>query len=431
MRTLSRPMFNMGGPIKEGVMHGIREPRQGYKLGDAVKGRIGGIGQGVKNIFRPPPIKPITNLPVSYKPPVEGRIAGGIWNAIRNLYGKIPKNPLLSRYGGLYRNFPVATSVGTTAALPVAAAALTHKVQKSLPKQLTGEGGLFETSPAAWGGMGAGAGIDPTVDEILNKKTVTEGPYGDETKSILENITMEKGPPGGGDPKMVGTGDFFRKEKAKADKDTRVNKLLEMMGHKQSKKDAVYNALIDASQIIGAAPGGKGLDISKDIIQPVIGATSKRFDKPKEIEEAVRLMMVKGEIEKDIFKSKGTASEQAIDALAAASGKSRKYIANAKLGIANTPSEAKAMLAKLKNTRINSDDLTAVIQAYADDKNIPFKKQITTDQKNEVVGKGKKYASIVDMVTDMKLDPDGGDDGLYVVGTSIIQVEGGIPKLRG
>ena len=26
MRTLSRPMFNMGGPIKQGVMHGIREP---------------------------------------------------------------------------------------------------------------------------------------------------------------------------------------------------------------------------------------------------------------------------------------------------------------------------------------------------------------------------------------------------------------------
>ena len=29
MRTLSRPMFNMGGPIKEGVMHGIREPYKG------------------------------------------------------------------------------------------------------------------------------------------------------------------------------------------------------------------------------------------------------------------------------------------------------------------------------------------------------------------------------------------------------------------
>ena len=29
MRTLNRPMFNMGGPIKEGVMHGIREPYKG------------------------------------------------------------------------------------------------------------------------------------------------------------------------------------------------------------------------------------------------------------------------------------------------------------------------------------------------------------------------------------------------------------------
>jgi len=28
MRTLTRPMFRMGGPIKEGVMHGIREPKR-------------------------------------------------------------------------------------------------------------------------------------------------------------------------------------------------------------------------------------------------------------------------------------------------------------------------------------------------------------------------------------------------------------------
>ena len=33
MRTLTRPMFNMGGPIKQGIMHGIREP---YKHGQRV-----------------------------------------------------------------------------------------------------------------------------------------------------------------------------------------------------------------------------------------------------------------------------------------------------------------------------------------------------------------------------------------------------------
>ena len=34
MRTLNRPMFRYGGPIKEGVMNGIREPkRHGGSMG--------------------------------------------------------------------------------------------------------------------------------------------------------------------------------------------------------------------------------------------------------------------------------------------------------------------------------------------------------------------------------------------------------------
>ena len=173
------------------------------------------------------------------------------------------------------------------------------------------------------------------------------------------------------------------------------------------------------------------MDITKDIITPVIAATSKQFDKPKDIEEAVRLMMVKGEIEKDIFKSKGTSSEQAIDALATASGRSEKYVAQKQLGIANTVSEAKSQLVKLKKTAVSSDDVTAVTMTFAEENDIPFKKQITTDEKNKVVGKGKKYPSVVEMLKAMELDPAGGDDGLYVVGTSIIQVENGIPKLKG
>ena len=28
MRTLNRPMFRYGGPIKQGVMNGIREPKK-------------------------------------------------------------------------------------------------------------------------------------------------------------------------------------------------------------------------------------------------------------------------------------------------------------------------------------------------------------------------------------------------------------------
>ena len=46
MKPLNRPMFRYGGPIKEGIMSGIKEPRQGYNLA----GRVGGV---VKNFFKP------------------------------------------------------------------------------------------------------------------------------------------------------------------------------------------------------------------------------------------------------------------------------------------------------------------------------------------------------------------------------------------
>jgi hypothetical protein len=41
MRTLNRPMFNMGGPIKQGIMHGIREPHNsGGRIGLQIGGGI-------------------------------------------------------------------------------------------------------------------------------------------------------------------------------------------------------------------------------------------------------------------------------------------------------------------------------------------------------------------------------------------------------
>ena len=37
MKILNRPMFRMGGPIKEGIMNGIQEPR---RIGYATKGTV-------------------------------------------------------------------------------------------------------------------------------------------------------------------------------------------------------------------------------------------------------------------------------------------------------------------------------------------------------------------------------------------------------
>ena len=46
MRTLNRPMFNMGGPIKQGIMHGIREPLVRGKIATGIFSKVGKLFGG-------------------------------------------------------------------------------------------------------------------------------------------------------------------------------------------------------------------------------------------------------------------------------------------------------------------------------------------------------------------------------------------------
>ncbi len=109
--------------------------------------------------------------------------------------------------------------------------------------------------------------------------------------------------------------------------------------------------------------------------------------------------MAKGEVEKDIAQAKGTSSEQAIDALATASGRTKKYVANAKLGIPNTVAEAKSQLVKLKKGPVTSDDVTTVAMSFAEENGIPFKQQFTTEQKK---GKPTLYQKVARRTNDTK-----------------------------
>ena len=65
-------------------------------------------------------------------------------------------------------------------------------------------------------------------------------------------------------------------------------------------KDAAYNSLIEASRIINESGDFKGDLKSGNLINQVIQATSKAFDKPKATKDAIDTLILKGEIEKDI-----------------------------------------------------------------------------------------------------------------------------------
>jgi hypothetical protein len=78
----------------------------------------------------------------------------------------------------------------------------------------------------------------------------------------------------------------------------------EIMDIKGMSKDAAYKSLIDASNII--REGGNLKEGIKDgsLISKLTTAASKRFDKPRATEEALRSLIAKGEIDKEMNKEK-------------------------------------------------------------------------------------------------------------------------------
>ena len=76
------------------------------------------------------------------------------------------------------------------------------------------------------------------------------------------------------------------------------------MGYDRSKKTAIADALIDASKIVSERGTLDPKNITQELINPIIQATSKRLDKPDQIREAVGLMMTKAGLEKEMYDAK-------------------------------------------------------------------------------------------------------------------------------
>jgi hypothetical protein len=415
MKTLNRPMFRYGGPIKEGIMDGIREPKQNG--GTIAGGNQIGMPMGNRTGFADP-IKSagyFSNLGSKamnlFNPLKKTRILGGLTKIpkyAKNRKSYYDKIPAMERAGMFVRNNPK-----TTGALAIGAT----------------------SDPVIGAGKMIGGGLQGVADFLtpcwvqraLEKDKKTDAI--DESKLTADQIEINRLK-----AELLGKKDdvpIVPKKTEKEIRDEQMSKYEKIMDIKGMKKDAAYNSLIAASQLINSEGDFKGSLKDGSLISKLIASTSKAYDKPANTRDALKSLLAKAEIEKDINLTKGNASTQSITALANASGRSEKYIANAKLQIPNSPGEAVAQLAKLNSGALTSDKVTAVISNYASENGIPFKQQITTEEKLEKVGKGKDYATVVEFVNDLTLDPGGANDGLYVVGTSVVQVTDGVAKLKG
>ena len=317
MRILNRPMFKYGGPIKEGVMHGMRNGGRAALVGNPVYPKTGGREhhQFVKNI--PKYIKP------------------GYWSSLAKpgtLGGKVKSWWLRNKPS--WRTKPGIVSGGDASTKakyisqtmpPVSTLSKAKSWIKENPYWAYGGTGVGMTSGAipetvgavAKGGYNLGKkGILQAADLLVHDKWFDQDKwFADREKAKLEaeekltvdQLEIERL------KKLLESKkidevvvDPDKAEKlAKAAQNKRLKSYLDMMGYDRSKRTAIGDALIDASAIVqeGTEEAGslKEADWGK-MINKAIQTTSKRLDKPEQIREAVGLMMTKGAIEKDITK---------------------------------------------------------------------------------------------------------------------------------
>ena len=316
MRTLNRPMFNMGGPIKQGVMHGIREP---YKHG-------GPTGTGLVGDQRYPktggrehhllPLAPILAGIARFAAPAFGRFVTSQLPRMTRLktLGK-GKNLRFARTKKQPKTFQPETK-RVRGKLRPSGKSIKNIMDKEefvpysfwakdpLYKAAVGSKGIAGKAIRGTGRLIKGAATTPT--GLLSTGLTAAYFWPDGTKKTTEELIEDNvirkgdkdyGPHTKGAPTMTAS---MIDAKDKADKEKRINALLDTMGYDKARKNAAYDALIDAGRMVSERGTLDPKNIGRELIDPIVASASQRFDKPEQIREAVGLMQVKADIQKEM-----------------------------------------------------------------------------------------------------------------------------------
>ena len=310
MRTLNRPMFRYGGPIKEGVMNGIREPKRngGSMMGNDEGPRRAAL---VGNPIYPqgPDGRTGHFIPIAIGLGLRGAAGVAARAAARRAAAK---GAGAMGTGGVRGQVPAIFKPGATAAGAGAGTPAAPGFLKSLflddPLVKLGRYGYNALTGAGAKSLGQKA-----VKVALSPSSIAAGIYFSNGRFFNKN-----------DEEVIidGTGDVANTTTTKEEEvvqktpeeieainaEARMKKIKnyeKIMDIKGMKKDATYKALIDASQIITSEGDFKGSIKDGSLISKLISATDKRFDKPKATQEALRSLLVKSKIESDLRAEQG------------------------------------------------------------------------------------------------------------------------------
>jgi len=338
MRTLNRPMFRYGGPIKEGVMNGIREPKKNggkmllvgqhpkeFRASDGREKHVvplvyyGGmaalralapraIAAGAKAFGRGLATSPGTGTSVFGKGLSIGQRfknllpSGRFRNAGSkiNLGGKNPNN-LPVPYGatmdatgklGLRQSLTDPRRLGMAIREnPITAFTAAGQI-KNIPDIA---GGIFDVGKSAvQGGTNYLLGTEFGKNKLPEKDINKDPNLGKTTKELGKTTSTSTNPDGSPVVQLTD------KEK----RSQQIQKYRDIMDIKSMNKGAAYDSLIAASQAVNQSGDFKGDLKSGKLINQIIQSTSKAFDKPAKTKDAIDSLILKAEIEKDINKDK-------------------------------------------------------------------------------------------------------------------------------
>ena len=433
MRPLNRPMFRYGGPIKEGVMSGIREPhKNGQRVGLY---NVGSPGQFQKTGGREHhAVQALAAIPWLLR---AATIPFGRWAttqaAKKGIMGGTGLRTGQIRQGlGKWRQMQPGES-------------LTQSVNKFTPYKFWSQDPLVKAgmTGAGWTGkaLKKGAGLAKWGVTTPSGLAMTlpggffyaKGKWWDKNNNPADpnDIAAAKAntgkKPWESNEGMMGDGSWFA---AQAEKEAniakqkewnnRIKKYRDIMDIKGMNKEAAYKSLIDASKLIQESGDFKGDIRSGKLINQVIQAASKQFDKPAKTSDAINTLILQNELKKDLNKEE--------NALARTLKEKQILLADKQLAGTSLNEEIGAY-----RTKHGKNPSGAYLEGILLDKDIPVEAVADTVKVDAHIKQGGDEVSFIESI--VKANVEQGKSvtpGVYIVKDKIIVIDenGNVTKKR-
>jgi hypothetical protein len=422
-------MFRYGGPIKEGVMSGIREPRanggRAALVGNPVYPQTGGREHHniLKTIFGWG-VKPV--LGAGTKQATKKTVGTETAKGIKSLWQKYgPTWPKATRTGKLGEGKGAWETGKGFKEIPIPKMERFGRFVKQNPWWTAG-GVLYGGKPV----LEAGKAIIPPVAKTIADVAVPDWIYNWETGRWFNPDDTDLKP---GDKKILDekitekiTEKIVPEVPQKSDEEIRAERIQryrDIMDIKGMNSEAASKSLIEASRLINESQDFKGDIRSGSLINKIIQGASKAYDKPADMKRAIDTLIVKGEIEKDIKAS--DPSNAQLNALRIMQGKKLQRELNPSFD------NLKAAFAK-DNKGQSGIELAA--GAYSKNNDQIFRgplitksdfKEILSNLKKDPNTKDVDEVSIIKTWTQGELDSSQKNipDGNYTVGDKIVTIK--------